>query len=210
MARYTGSKMKLSRKLGRNLFLKGARSYSPKDEFTKRPYRPGVQGKRKFRRLSGYGKQLEEKQAVRYTYGLMEKQLTNIFKKAFKTDGDTGKTALGWLERRLDNVVYKSGLSNSRSQARQLVSHGHFTVNGQKVNIPSFKVEVGDVITVKSNKLTNAFWTNFQLEVPSDVPAWLDASKKFTIKVINLPTDEDLPKEFKIAAVVEWYSRRVA
>jgi small subunit ribosomal protein S4 len=210
MARYTGSKTKLSRRIGKNLFLKGARSFSAKDDFSKRPYKPGEHGKARFARLSEYGKQLAEKQAIRYTYGLLEKQLGNLFKKAFTQTGDTGKIALGWLERRLDNVVYRGGLANSRSQARQLVNHGHFTVNGVKVDIPSFQVKVGDVITVKENKKQSAFWQSFELQVPKEAPTWLDSSKKHEIKVINLPLDEDLPQEFKIAAVVEYYSRKVA
>lgn len=210
MARYTGSKTKLSRRIGRNLFLKGVRSFSAKDDFTKHPYRAGMQGKKRFTRTSEYGKQLLEKQALRFTYGLLEKQLGNLFKKAFKTPGDTGKIALTWLERRLDNVVYRGGLANSRSQARQLVNHGHLLVNGVRVDIPSYQVKVGDHITVASNKQNNPFWQNFQLQVPSESPSWLDTSKSKEVKVINLPIDEDLPQEFKIAAVVEYYSRKVA
>jgi len=210
MARYTGSKTKLSRRIGRNLYLKGPRSYSAKDDFTKHPYGAGDHGKTRRSKVSEYGKQLLEKQAIKYTYGLMEKQFANLFKKAFKKVGDTGKIALGLLERRLDNVVYKAGLANSRSQARQLVTHGHFTINGVKVDIPSFTVSVNDLITVKANKLKSPFWENFQLLVPNGVPSWLDASKKNEIKVINLPLDEDLPIEFKIGAVVEYYSRKVA
>jgi small subunit ribosomal protein S4 len=210
MSRYTGSKTKLSKRIGRNLFLKGARSFSAKDDYTKRPYRAGTQGKRRFSRVSQYGKQLLEKQSIKFTYGLVEKQLANLFKKAFRIPGDTGKIALTLLERRLDNVVYRGGLANSRSQARQLVNHGHFTVNGQKVSIPSYTVKVGDLIEVKENKKKKAFWQNFKLEVPAETPSWLDSSKKMTIKIINNPIDDDLPKEVKIAAVVEYYSRKVA
>lgn len=209
MSRYTGSKTKLSKRIGRNLFLKGARSFSAKDDYTKRPYKAGTQGKRRFSRVSQYGKQLLEKQSIRFIYGVTEKQLGNLFKKAFRTQGDTGKIALTMLERRLDNVVYRGGMANSRSQARQLVNHAHFTVNGKKVSIPSYSVSVGDVITVKENKLKKPFWQNFKLEVPAEAPSWLDSSKKNTIKVINLPLDEDLPKDIKIAAVVEYYSRKV-
>ncbi len=209
MSRYTGSKTKLSRKVGRNLFNKGARSFSAKDDYTKKPYRPGVHGK-KMRKLSEYGKQLQEKQILKLSYGLQEKQLANIFKKAFKKRGDTAMSALTALETRLDNVVYKAGLADSRAQARQLVAHGHFTVDGVKVNIPSFQVKVGNVITVKENKLKNAFWTNFKLGVPNDVPTWLDASKSKTIKVLNLPISTDLPQDFKLPYIVEYYSRKVA
>jgi small subunit ribosomal protein S4 len=211
MARVTTSKTKLSRRIGRNLFLKGARSFSAKDDFTKHPYKPGEHGNgKRFARLSEYGKQLQEKQSIKLTYGLLERQMANLFKKAFKKTGDTGKIALGLLERRLDNVVYKGGLANSRSQARQLVTHGHFLVNGQKVNIPSYELKIGDVISVKEGKLKSAFWQNYKLEVPDGVPSWIDNTKKHQLKVINLPLDEDLPQDFKIAAVVEWYSRKVA
>lgn len=211
MARYLKSKTKLSKRVGRNLFLKGVRSYSAKDDYAKRPYRSGVHGK-KFGpvRTSEYGKQLLEKQALRFTYGLMEKQLMNLFAKAFKMPGDTGKITLRTLEKRLDNVVYKAGFANSRGQARQLVSHGHFTVNGVNTNIPSFIVHSGDVIRVKENKLKTKFWQNFRLEIPHQVFSWLAADfDKKEIRIINDPLDEDLPKEFNVQSVVEFYSRKV-
>lgn len=209
MARYTGPKTKLSKRIGRNLFMKGSRSFSSKDDYTKRPYKAGEHGSNRFARTSQYGKQLLEKQSIKFTYGILEKQIANLFKNAFRTQGDTGKIVLRKLETRLDNVVYRAGLANSRSQARQLVNHGHFLVNGIKVNIPSYSLKVGDIITVKESKLKSAFWQNFKLEVPSETPTWLDNSKKNTIKIINLPLDEDLPKEFKIGAVVEYFSRKV-
>lgn len=213
MARYLEGRTKLSKRVGKNLFLKGARSFSAKDDFTKRPYKAGehggVRGKRPGR-VSEYGKQLLEKQVLRYTYGLMEKQLSNVFKKAFKTKGDTGIIAMQLLERRLDNVVYKSGLANSLAQARQLVAHGHFEVNGHKCDIPSALVYTNDVITIKANKLKSAFWTTFSLQVPNTVPAWLDTGRKNEAKVINLPLVEDLPQNINIAPVVEFYSRTVA
>jgi small subunit ribosomal protein S4 len=209
MARYTGSRTKLSRRVGRNLFLKGARSFSAKDDYTKKPFRPTKKGRRPAN-LSEYGKQLKEKQALKFTYGILEKQLSNLFKKAFKSKGDTGSTALTMLEMRLDNVVYKSGLANSRAQARQLVNHGHFLVNGIKATIPSILLKAGDTVTVKSSKIKNAFWQNFSLEVPNDVPNWLDKSKDFEVKVINNPIKEDLPIEFNIASIVEYYSNKVA
>ncbi len=210
MARYTGSKTKLSKRIGKNLFTKGARSFSPKDDYTKRPYKAGDHGPNsRFSRMSEFGRQLLEKQTIRFTYGVSEKQLGNLFKKAFKQQGDTAKIVISLLERRLDNVVYKSGLANSRSQSRQLVNHGHFLVNGQMVNIPSFVVKDGDVIIVKQNKLKSAFWTNFKLEVPNTIPSWIDASKDKTIKIIHSPLDEDMPSEFQVGAVVEYYSRKV-
>ncbi len=210
MARYTGSKTKRSKRVQKNLFNKGARSFSAKDDYTKRPYKPGQHGNtRRFGRTSEYGKQLLQKQVIRFTYGLMEKQLANHFKKAFKQQGNTGVVVLTNLERRLDNVIYKGGLANSRDQARQLVNHGHFLVNGVKVNIPSFSVKKGDLIQVKENKIKKAFWENFQLTVPNETPSWIDSTKKHTLKVINLPLEEDLPKDIEIGAVVEYYSRKV-
>jgi small subunit ribosomal protein S4 len=211
MARYTGSRTKLSKRVGKNLFLKGARSYSAKDDFSKKPtQRPGVHGAKRVRKVSEYGKQLVEKQILKYSYGLLEKQLANIFKKAFRKKGDTAINALIALESRLDNVVFRSGLANSRAQARQLVAHGHFTVDGQKVNIPSFTVKAGETIAVKDNKLKNPFWTAFKLEVPNQVPTWLDASNKNQIKVLNTPLEADLPPDFKLPYIVEYYSRKVA
>jgi small subunit ribosomal protein S4 len=211
MARYTGSVTKLSKRVGKNLFLKGARSYSAKDDFTKKAnQRPGVHGAKRVRKTSEYGKQLLEKQTLKFSYGLQEKQLANLFKKAFRKKGDTAMNALIALESRLDNVIYKSGLANSRAQARQLVAHGHFLVNGAKVNIPSYTVSASEVIEIKPSKLKNPFWTNFKLEVPNQVPTWLDASSKNKIKVLNHPLESDLPSDFKMPYIVEYYSRKVA
>jgi small subunit ribosomal protein S4 len=119
-------------------------------------------------------------------------------------------TALTLLESRLDNVVFKAGMADSRAQARQLVAHGHFTVNGVNTNIPSYTVKAGEVVTVKANKLKNPFWTNFKLSVPNTVPAWLDATTKNTVKILNKPLSTDLPVEFKMPYIVEYYSRKVA
>jgi small subunit ribosomal protein S4 len=211
MARYTGSKTKLSKRVGRNLFLKGARSFSAKDDFTKKAtQRPGVHGAKRVRKVSEYGKQLQEKQILKYSYGILEKQLANIFKKAFRKKGETSFNALMSLECRLDNIVYRAGLANSRAQARQLVAHGHFTVNGKKVNIPSYTVKAGEQIAVKENKLKNPFWTSFKLEVPNQVPSWLDTSSKNQVKILHLPLETDLPKDFKLPYIVEYYSRKVA
>ena len=210
MARYTGPRTKLSKKVGKNLFLKGSRSFSAKDDFTRRPGKSGVHGTKKFKKVSEYGKQLIEKQILKFSYGIQEKQLSNVFKKAFKKQGDTAQNALMDLERRLDNVIYKAGLADSRAQARQLVTHGSFQVNGKNVNIPSYKVVAGEVIEVKKNKQANGFWSNFKLSVPNTVPTWIDASSKFTVKILNLPLETDLPKEFKLPYIVELYSRKVA
>jgi small subunit ribosomal protein S4 len=207
MARQHGPKTRLSKRVGRQLFLKGARSFGAKDDFTKRPYRSGVHGKG-FSKTSEYSLQLTEKQAVRFTYGLTDKQLKNVFTLALHSKGETGVLLLTLLERRLDNVVYRAGLANSRSQARQLVNHGHFTLNGIRADIPSMLVKTGDVVTVKANKLKSAFWTNFKLEVPNEVLSWM-SKKDFDIKILNEPLADDLPKDFKIPYVVEYFARRV-
>lgn len=209
MSRTIGPKAKLSRRLKRNLFLKGARSFSGKDDYAKRPFKPGVHGNAKgFAKISGYGQQLLEKQALRYTYGLTEKQLSKVFKQAMRSKDETGFALLSLLERRLDNVVYRAGLANSRNQARQLVNHGHFNINGVRADIPSITVEAGDVIEIKENKGKKPFWTNFKLEIPKENPAWLSTSNK-KIKVINEPLVEDLPKEFNIGYIIEFYARKV-
>ena len=209
--RITGSKTKKSRRIGRTLYLKGARSFGPKDDFAKRPFKPGVHGNARgagFAKVSEYGKQLLEKQALKFTYGLNERQMTNLFKKSLHAKGETGVTLLQLLERRLDNVVYRAGLANSRAQARQLVNHGQFLVNDIAVDIPSYLVDTGDTIKVKANKEKGAFWTNYKLEVPNEQVAWLSTSGH-TIKILNEPLTEDLPKDFTIAFIVEYYSRRV-
>ena len=209
MSRFIGSKTQLSKRVGRNLFLKGARSFSAKDDYSKKPQKPGVHGGGKsFAKISEYSKQLTEKQALRFTYGLTEKQLANTFKRAFKAKDETGYGLFSLLERRLDNVVYRAGLANSRAQARQLVNHGHFLLNGIRASIPSMLVSAADKIEVKPAKAKNAFWTNFQLEVPNEQSAWL-SKKDRTINVINEPTADDLPKEFNPGYIIEYYSRRV-
>jgi small subunit ribosomal protein S4 len=210
MARYTKAKTKRSRRVNRNLYLKGARSFSAKDDYTKKPFKLSAGGKRTRPNNSEYSKQLTEKQALRFSYNIVERQLRNIFKKAFRKQGDTGEIALSLLERRLDNVVYRAGLANSRDQARQLVSHGHFSVNGVKTDVPSYTVVPGDVITIKESKLKKEFWKLFELQIPKESPSWLDTSTKNTVKVLNLPITEDLPSDFKLPYIVEYYSRKVS
>jgi len=188
----------------------GARSFSAKDDYTKKPFKTTLPGKRRPASSSEFSKQLVEKQALKFTYGLMEKQLSNLFRKSFKATGDTGLMALGLLEKRLDNIIYRAGLANSRSQARQLVNHGHFEVNGIKTNIPSYTVKPGDRITIVKSKQKSSFWTNFNLEIPNGVPAWLEVANKNSIVVVNNPITDDLPKEFNLPYIVEFYSRKVS
>jgi small subunit ribosomal protein S4 len=209
MARNLEAKEKLSRKIGRNLFSKGARSFSAKAAVNKRPYKPGAHGKTSGpAKLSEYGKQLQEKQIIKHVYGLLEKQFSRIFNKAQTKKGDTSINLLTLLETRLDNVILKAGFAESKAQARQLVNHGHFNLNGKPVNIPSINVKPKDVITLKENKKKSAFWQNFTLTIPSQKPSWLqvdDSIRKIT--VVTDPLTEDLPTNFKTELLIELYSR---
>ena len=159
MARYNGPVCRLCRREGMKLFLKGERCHTEKCAIEKRNFAPGQHGKDRKPKIVGYGLQLREKQKARRYYGLMEGQFRNLFERAFRTKGVTGDNMLNSLERRLDNVIYRMGLGTSRSQARQLVRHGHLIVNGRKVNIPSFEVRVNDVIEVReTSKKTPPSW----------------------------------------------------
>lgn len=206
MGRYTGPSCKLCRREGQKLFLKGSRCYSEKCAIDKRGYPPGEHGRRRRMKPSNYGIQLREKQKVRRIYGLMEKQFRIYFKKAEKKSGVTGHIFLQMLERRLDNVVFRLGLAPSRKAARQLVNHGHFLVNGRKVSIPSYQVDVGDEITVreKSQKSIRDLARKGRL----NVPAWLtlDAPKMIG-KVESLPSREDITIPISEQLIVELYSK---
>ncbi|GAB4144098.1 MAG: 30S ribosomal protein S4 [Patescibacteria group bacterium] len=210
MARFTGSKEKMSRKVGRNLFPKGGRSFSAKAASNRRPYKPGAHGKAGGppAKMSEFGKQLLEKQLIKSVYGLLEKQFYRVFQKALKKKGDTAQNLLTLLESRLDNVILKAGFADSRAQARQLVNHGHFLLNDQPVNVPSLLVKPGDKVTLKPSKKKSKFWAEFSLSVPLEKPTWLDidADKK-SVTVVTLPLTEDLPTTFRPDLVVEFYSR---
>lgn len=198
----SGPREKISRRLGVNLFLKGERSAGPKSAFTRRPYPPGLHGPKRQAKLSEYGLQLREKQKVRYSYGISERQLRRYFKQASKFKGNTGEKLLEFLERRLDNVVYRLGFSFSRPQARQLVSHGFISVNGRKIDIPSFMVQPGDTIKIKR---TLPGW---QLPADFSPPAWLTLDKKtLTGTVGRLPERSDIGFEIDEKMIVEFYSR---
>ena len=155
MARYTEASCRLCRREGMKLFLKGDRCYTDKCAMAKRAYAPGQHGQNR-KKVSNYGEQLREKQKVKRIYGVLETQFYNLFEKADKMPGITGTNLLSLLERRLDNTVYRMGLANSRKEARQLVAHAHFTLNGNKVDIPSLVVKVGDVIEVKEGSRSSA------------------------------------------------------
>jgi small subunit ribosomal protein S4 len=212
MARYTDSVCKLCRREGMKLFLKGERCLSPKCAVERRAFPPGMHGKKQtFRRkTSDYGTQLREKQKARRVYGVMERQFRRYFEEASRTTGMTGVNLLTMLERRLDNVVYRLGLADSRPQARQLVRHGHFEVNGRKTNIPSFQVSVGDVIKVRQNAQSKTYFKDrVQLmQGAAKTPAWL----KFTFtalsaEVVGNPAREDVEIPLNEQLIVEYYSR---
>ena len=208
MARYTGPSCRLCRREGMKLYLKGDRCYSDKCAVDRRGYAPGQHGQGR-RKLSEYGIQLREKQKAKRIYGVLERQFRKYYKMAEKMKGVTGENLLQLLERRLDNVVYRLGLASSRAEARQLVRHGHFKVNGRKVNIPSYLVDVGDVITVKE-KSRNSKRIKELVERAQDrtVPDWLQINyESLEGKVIELPTKEHIDIPIEEHLIVEFYSR---
>lgn len=209
MGRYIGSVCRLCRREDLKMFLKGDRCYSDKCAFDRRGYAPGQHGQRRRRKFSDYGIQLREKQKVKRMYGLLEDQFRGLFKKAERARGITGTNLLIFLERRLDNVVYRLGFANARPQARQFVRHSHFMVNGQKVNIPSYLVKVGDVVTVreKSRKLA-VISDAMEAVVRRGIPAWLELSKEnFSGTVKAYPTREELTMPIQEQLIVELYSK---
>jgi len=211
MARYTGPKEKIERRLGAKLFLKGERSGSPKSAMVKKPYPPGMHGKSRFKKISEYGIQLNAKQRVRSIYRLMEKQFKSYVKKAMESKKETSNLLARKLEQRLDNVVFKMGLAQSRDQARQLVSHGHIIVNEVKNNIPSFSVKKGDKISVREgSRKTKYFSSSIQNWLPKyENPIWLKLDKNsLSATVEKLPDLSDSGIENKdIQLIVEFYSR---
>ncbi|OFZ22931.1 MAG: 30S ribosomal protein S4 [Bdellovibrionales bacterium RIFOXYA1_FULL_36_14] len=209
MAKYTGPVCKLCRREDNKLFLKGSRCFTDKCSMDRRPYPPGQHGQRRSK-ISDYGVQLREKQKLKRIYGLKEKPMRNLFSKAMSMKGVTGDNMLGMLERRLDNVVYRIGFAASRSEARQLVKHNHFTINGLKTNIPSMLVDQNDVVELKarsknSEKFKNAFEHNLSYK---ELPSWIEVDKnnfKGTIK--DLPKSTDITSAVEARLVVELYSK---
>ncbi|MFA9398195.1 MAG: 30S ribosomal protein S4 [Clostridiaceae bacterium] len=206
MARYTGPSCRLCRREGMKLFLKGDRCYTDKCAFNRRGYAPGQHGQRRTK-VSNYGLQLREKQKARRIYGVLESQFRTYYKKADKMRGITGENLLRLLELRLDNVIYKVGYGNSRAEARQLLVHGHFLVNGKKVDIPSYQCSVNDVIAVSDkSKATEKFKTF--AENPKTLPAWLESNaEKFEAKVVSEPTRSDIDVPVNETLIVEFYSK---
>ncbi len=208
MARYTESVCRICRREGQKLFLKGDRCFTDKCAVARRAYAPGQHGQGR-RKLSEYGTQLREKQKVRRAYGILEGQFAHYFEMANKMSGVTGENLLSLVERRLDNVVYRLGLAVSRPEARQLVSHAHFLVNGKKVNIPSYLVKVGDVITLCENSRSSAKFDAVLASTESRiVPKWLDMNKDtLEGKVIAFAEREDIDLPIEEHLIVEYYSK---
>jgi len=202
MARYTGPRVRISRRFGLPIF-------GPSKYLERRNYGPGVHGPKSRRKHTDYGLGLIEKQKFRYFYGLMEKQFRGVYEKALRRRGVTGEQMLQILETRLDNVVYHLGLANTRAAARQMVCHGHITVNGRKVGIPSFALKVNNVIEVKNHNVSRQLATkNLEGSVSRAVPDWLSFNKEeFKGTVLRIPTRAEIQPIANEQAVVEFYSR---
>jgi small subunit ribosomal protein S4 len=208
VARYTEASCRICRREGAKLFLKGDRCYGGKCSFDRKSAGPGMHGQRRGK-PSGYAIMLREKQKVKRSYGLQERQFRSLFEKAERQKGVTGGNLLILLERRLDNVAYRLGFANSLSQARQLVCHGHFTVNGRKVDIPSFLVKAGDVVSLKEkSKSVAVFADSVETVARRGVPLWLELDKaNLAGTVKELPTRDILPSTINEQLIVELYSK---
>ena len=210
MARFTGPVCRLCRRDGTKLFLKGAKCFSEKCPIEKRNFPPGQHGQsRKVKKVVGYGLQLREKQKMRRYYGVLETQFANYFRVAQRVKGKTGATFLQLLERRLDNVVYRLNLAQSRAQARQLVTHRHFRLNGRIVNVPSIIVKPGDVITVSDrSKASDLFVQGIETAKNRRHPEWLEFNETdASAKVLTLPSREQIDTPVDEQLIVEYYSR---
>ena len=208
MARYTGPACKLCRREGKKLYLKGERCTSGKCALDRRSTAPGQHGAAK-KKMGEYGVQLREKQSTRRYYGVLEKQFKNYYAEAARKEGMTGENLLVLLERRLDNTVFRMGLAESHRDARQLVLHAHFTLNGKKVNIPSILVKPGDVISVKESSRDSAKIKGLAEALESKTaPKWLDVDKtNLQAKVVSFPAREDIDYDFNEQLIVELYSK---
>lgn len=206
MARYTDANCRLCRREGQKLFLKGERCYSSKCAIERRNYAPGQHGQSR-KKVSEYGLQLREKQKAKRFYGLLETQFRNLFEKAEKRKGITGENLLIMLESRLDNVVFRMGFAASRKEARQLVTHGHFTLNGKKVDIPSLEVKAGDVIRVKEKSQSSPKFKEIR-DMNISTPAWITVdTDKLEGKVVSIPTREEIDTPIAEHLIVELYSK---
>lgn len=201
MARYTGPKQKKARRFREPIF-------GPSKALERKPYGPGQHGRSRYSRKSEYAIQLEEKQKAKYTYGLLEKQFSNLFHKANAKEGVTGEILLQYLESRLDNTVFRLGLAKTRRQARQLVNHKHVVVNGEVVNIPSYHLKPGDVISVRPKSQNLEIIENSLEYAPKSKYKWLEIDKKSkTGKFLNYPAMEEIPENINVQLIVELYSK---
>lgn len=207
MSKYTGPDCRLCRREGCKLFLKGDKCFSEKCVMIKRPVAPGMHGASR-KKPTAYSIQLREKQKAKRIYGLTEKQFHSYYEMAEKMRGATGETMLSLLERRLDNVVYRMGIGISRAQSRQVVNHGHITVNGKNVNIPSYLVKVGDVIAIKETKQAITFFADLKAAKVNNRFKWLEFKpEELKGTVLALPTREDIDMTIAEHMIVELYSK---
>jgi len=210
LARYTGASCRTCRRENLKLFLKGDRCYSDKCSFERRSYSPGQHGQNRFRKVSDYAIQLREKQKVKHMYGMLENQFRRYFHMADQAKGVTGENLLVMLERRLDNVVFRMGLASSRAQARQLVTHGHIMVNGHKVDIASYSVRPGDVITIKDRSRKSPYFKELAEDFgkKQTPPKWISVNPdELSATVVALPEREDIDITINEQLIVEYYSR---
>lgn len=209
MGRYTDSVCRQCRREGEKLFLKGDRCYSNKCAIDRKPYIPGQHGHGRSRKPTEYGLQLREKQKAKRIYGVLEKQFHNYFEKAERQSGITGENLLVMLERRMDNVVFRMGFASSRKEARQLISHGHFTINGKKASIPSILVGIGDVIEVKEKSKESPKFKEIQAQAGyRTAPKWIEADpENMRGRILAFPEREDIEATIAEHLIVELYSR---
>lgn len=212
MARYTDAVCRLCRREGEKLFLKGSRCLGPKCAFETKGYPPGEHGIRllgRRRRQSDYSLQLREKQKARRIYGVYERQFRRYFQAATRAPGLTGVELVRLLETRLDNVVFRLGFASSRAQARQLVTHGHFAVNGRRVNIPSYTVAADDLIAVRTRSKRNGFFATAAWQPANATPTWLALdAENLQGQVLRIPSTEEMGTELNVQLIVEYYSAR--
>ncbi|HSB32304.1 MAG TPA: 30S ribosomal protein S4 [Candidatus Sulfobium mesophilum] len=208
MARYTGPQCRLCRRETEKLFLKGDRCFTEKCAVERRQYPPGQHGQRRGK-LSDYGVQLREKQKVRNTYGVLEKQFRKYFHKAERKKGVTGEVLLQFLETRMDNIVHRMGFAPNRNSARQLVRHGHFLINGRDVNVPSFNVHVGDIVEVRtSSRDLDTIKDSISRVEQRGIPSWVEMDfQNFKGKVLQIPSREDIQLTAQEQLIVELYSK---
>ncbi|MEG1528500.1 MAG: 30S ribosomal protein S4 [Clostridia bacterium] len=207
MARYTGADCRQCRREKVKLFLKGDRCFSSKCALTRRAKLPGQHWNTR-KKITEYGMQLREKQKTKRIYGLQERQFHGYYEKAETMRGVTGTNMLVMLEKRLDNIIYRMGIGASRSQARQLVTHGHITINGAPVNIPSYSVKAGDVIAIKENKANIPYFVELKQMKSAVLPKWLEFNNSTLVgKMLAEPTREDIDPSFQEHMIVELYSK---